>query len=101
MQTPDLINGLFEASGAVFLGMNVRQALKDKMIRGVHWGPTVYFTAWGIWNLYYYPSLGQWVSLAGGLGISGMNLVWAALMIRYWNRSPATVAPSDVFLDTH
>jgi hypothetical protein len=83
----DVINGLFELMGAACLVVNVRQALRDKQIKGVHWGPTIYFTAWGIWNLWYYPSLNQWFSLAGGLAITLMNLVWLALVIRYWRRA--------------
>ena len=83
---PDLINGLFEISGGFFILMNVRQMWRDKMVRGVHWGPTLFFTSWGLWNLYYYPHLDQWISFAGGMFIVAVNAVWLAMMIYYWRR---------------
>jgi len=82
----DLVNGLFELGGAAFICLNVRQILIDKAVRGVHWLPTLFFTAWGFWNLYYYPSLDQWWSFAGGLAIVTVNAVWLALVAKYWRR---------------
>jgi len=63
---PDLINGLFEFAGAFALALNVRQLWRDKEVKGVHPIPTAFFAAWGLWNLFYYPHLGQYWSLAGG-----------------------------------
>ncbi len=78
--TPDLINGLFEAGGAVTLCLNVRALWRDRGISGVHWGPVAFFSAWGLWNLIYYPSLHQWFSFAGGLLVVTINLVWLGLL---------------------
>lgn len=75
-QLPDLINGLFEFSGALFNCLNVRAIFRDKKISGVHWSPVVLFSAWGLWNLYYYPHLHQWLSFTGGLAIVSTNLIW-------------------------
>lgn len=80
---PDLIDGLFELLGSVLLWMNVRKLRHDKMVRGVHWGPTTFFFVWGVWNLYYYPFLGQWLSFLGGLSIMVANLTWLILMLKY------------------
>lgn len=77
---PNLVNGAFELAGACALAMNVRQLLRDQELKGVHWGPTVFFTAWGLWNLLYYPHLGQWASFCGGLAIVAVNLVWLWLI---------------------
>lgn len=82
--TPDVFNGLFELAGACLLSLNVRQVWRDKVVRGVHWGATTFFTAWGFWNLFYYPSLDQWWSFAGGCAIVTVNAVWLALMLWYW-----------------
>lgn len=41
------------------------------------------FTLWGVWNIYYYPSLNQWCSFAGGLVIVAANALWVGLMLRY------------------
>lgn len=81
--TPDFINGLFEFAGAAFLSLNVRQILHDKVVKGVHWSSTVFFTSWGFWNLYYYPSLEQWWSFAGGVAIVAVNSVWLYLIWYY------------------
>ena len=84
---PDTINGVFELGSAVMLLLNVRMLLRDRKVSGVHWAPTAFFTVWGIWNLWYYPSLGQWMSFAGGCAIVVVNTVWLALAIRFSRNS--------------
>jgi hypothetical protein len=83
MDSFDLTNGIFELIGAVMLAFNVRKLYKDKMIRGVHWGPTGFFSAWGLWNIFYYPHLGQWFSFAGGVALVIFNIIWCGQMIYY------------------
>ncbi len=77
----DAINGLFELAGAALVLLNVRALWRDRVLRGVHWGPTVFFTAWGLWNLVYYPSLSQWWSFAGGLALVIVNALWLGLLM--------------------
>ena len=81
--SPDQINGLFEAGGSVMLWKNVYTLYKQKMVRGVHWGPTAFFWLWGLWNLFYYPHLHQWFSFSGGPSIVTANGVWLYQMIKY------------------
>jgi hypothetical protein len=83
---PDLINGAFEAFGGVFIVINIHQLLKDKIVKGIHWGSTIFFTIWGIWNVYYYPFLGQWISFSGGLFIAVANIIWMCLRVYYWRK---------------
>jgi hypothetical protein len=83
---PDLINGLFESTGAFFILLSVLKLHRDKKVRGVHWLHTSFFAAWGYWNLYYYPHLGQWFSFWGGIGITVTNTVWVLQLI-YYTRS--------------
>ncbi len=85
MTTPDLVNGLFESIGGLMVWLNVKQIVKDKAVKGVHWLPTMFFTSWGYWNLYYYPHLNQWLSFLGGLVIVSGNTAWVAMMVKYWN----------------
>lgn len=85
MQAPDLVNGLFEFFGGAVNWLNVRQLLRDKKLRGVSKIPTVVFTTWGFWNLFYYPHLGQWLSFTGGIVIVGANAFWVYLAWRYRN----------------
>lgn len=79
----DLTNGAFEFAGSLAVWMNVRALLRDREVKGVRVGVFVFFASWGVWNLYYYPSLGQWASFAGGVSIVVANVVWVVLAIRY------------------
>ncbi len=84
---PDLINGLFEGLGAVALWGNVIAIRRDRRVNGVDWRATLFFTAWGLWNLYYYPHLGQWLSFVGGLAIVCVNITWLAHVLAYRSRA--------------
>lgn len=83
MLSPDLINGIFEIIGSIFLWLNVIKLHKDKMVRGYHWLTTAFFMSWGYWNLYYYPYLDQWFSFGGGCSIVLANTVWLVQMFYY------------------
>lgn len=81
--TPDVINGLFEVSGGLLCWANVARLVRDKRVVGVYWEVQGFFSVWGLWNLYYYPALGQWASFAGGLFLSLGNTTWTALAVYY------------------
>ncbi len=81
--TPDFINALFELGSAAFGVLNVRAIRRSHTIAGVHWLPTAYFFVWGIWNLYFYPVLGQWFSLVAGIAITLINLIWLGHVFYY------------------
>ena len=83
---PDTINGLFEFAGAGFLSLNVIKMYKDKILKGYNWWATVFFTSWGLWNLYYYPYLDQWFSFWGGCAIVFVNTIWIGQIIYYSRR---------------
>lgn len=80
---PDLINAGFEFFGGALNYLNVRALQRDKKVAGVSVVPTTFFSAWGLWNLYYYPHLGQWLSFTGGLVIVSVNIWWVVLAIYY------------------
>jgi hypothetical protein len=84
--TPDLVNGLFELIGALSIYGHVRRLRRDREVRGVYWPSVAFFTAWGAWNLFYYPSLGQWFSFTGGFAIATMNTWWVYLLLKYRSR---------------
>jgi len=84
---PDVINGLFELLGAPFILVSIVRLRKDKAVRGVSWIHAMFFTAWGFWNLYYYPFLDQWFSFSGGIAIVTANSVWVGLLIYYSKRA--------------
>jgi len=81
--TPDTINALFEILGFVFVGINVRKIWHDKLVRGAHWVPMAFFTSWGYWNMYYYPSLEQWWSFWGAFATAFTNTAYLTLLIYY------------------
>ena len=81
--TFDYINAAFECVGAFLSWMNVRRLISDKKVAGVHWQVVGFFAAWGYWNLFYYPSLGQWWSTAAGGLLALANTVWVVLALRY------------------
>lgn len=83
MQLPDLANGLFEALAGFMIWQNVKRIRKDKQVRGTDWRTTFFFSAWGYWNMYYYPHLGQWLSFAGGCAITLGNSAWLFYAFKY------------------
>lgn len=84
--SPDLINGFFELFATFFICLHIRRTLKDKSVKGVSIVATVFFFAWGVWNIYFYPSQKLWWSFAGGLLVAIANLVWVVLMVVYHRR---------------
>lgn len=79
--TPDLVNALFEALGAIFLLRHCWVLWKSKQARGVSLISTIFFASWGLWNIYYYPHLEQWYSFSAGLAIVSANCLWIWLII--------------------
>jgi hypothetical protein len=89
--TNDLINAGFECSGALFILNNCRTLIHDKLVRGVSLLTTVYFTVWGIWNVIYYPSLGQRWSFVAGMCICTANILWITLMLYYKRKEKSQI----------
>lgn len=81
----DAANALLETLGGFFVLGHCRAVWRDRQVKGVSVISTVFFLVWGVWNLYYYPSLGQWLSLAGGIFLTLANLLWVSLLI-YFSR---------------
>jgi len=79
----DYLNGLFELVGAYFIWMNVVYLYKDKNIAGIYWPSWAFFAAWGLWNLYYYPSLDQWFSFSMGILLVSGNVTWVLMAMWY------------------
>lgn len=79
----DYINGLFELGMALAILMSIRKLHQEKMIYGIHWTNIAFPLCWGIFNLLYYPSLGQWFSFFGGVVVVTVNLVYLGMIIYY------------------
>ena len=65
MTWADTTNGIYESMGGLFMLANCVKVYKDKEVKGISLLSMLFFTSWGYWNLYYYPSLSQWMSTVG------------------------------------
>lgn len=74
----DVVNACFELGGAILCWRNAWQLYKDREVKGVYWPVTGFFACFGLWNLYYYPSLGQWLSFYAGVILCAGNCAWVA-----------------------
>jgi drug/metabolite transporter superfamily protein YnfA len=81
--TPDIINGTFEIIGGMLCCLNVRQIWRDRKVTGFYWPTQAFFAIWGMWNLYFYPTLGQWFSFGGGVFLVLANTTWTLLAHHY------------------
>lgn len=82
-QYNDMINAIFEVGGGYFSWGNVYKLYKDKIVRGVYWPMWIFLSAWGLWNLYYYPSVGHDYSFWAGIFLVSANIAWLGLAIKY------------------
>jgi hypothetical protein len=82
----DVGNGTFELVGGLVVWQNVRRIRCDKQIRGADWRVTAFFTFWCGWNLWYYPSLNQWLSFVGAFAVGVANATWLFYAIKYRKR---------------
>lgn len=87
MSWADNVNGLYEAIGGLMMLLSCYRLYKDKEVKGVSMITAGFFTSWSFWNLYYYPSLGQWASFAGGIIIGLSNALWVGLAIYYTRKA--------------
>lgn len=78
-----MVNGCFEGGGGLMLLLNVRRLRRDRRVQGVSIPVQAFWTGWGVWNLWFYPHLGQWVSFFGGISVVLGNAAWVALALWY------------------
>ena len=94
----DLINSLLLVIGGGLNFTNCWVIYRDKCVRGVSIYPVAFFALWALWDLYYYPHLGQWISFLGGLVIATANTLWCGLALYYRGRDVILLdhpSPSD------
>lgn len=81
--SPDMINGMIEFFGCLMALNNCRVLWQAKAVAGVSILSTTFFNVWGVWNLYYYPSLDQWWSFSGGVALVTANTLYIILLIKF------------------
>lgn len=89
MNIADIVNGLFETAGGFFILLSILKLHREKIVRGVSWIHVGFFSSWGYWNLYFYPSLDQWFSFWGGVLLVASNTYWLGQMVFYIARENA------------
>lgn len=83
MALPDLINGFLEAVGGFFVAFSIIKLHREKIVRGISAVHVGFFSAWGVWNLFYYPHLDQWLSFYGGIVLALTTWVYLGQIIYY------------------
>lgn len=83
MNNGDLINAVFELGGSITIWLHTRKIIQDRGHAGVSVWSVAFMILWGVWNLWYYPSLNQWLSFFAGCSICLANVVWLGFLIYY------------------
>jgi hypothetical protein len=81
MSIADTINGGFELFASAFILNHAWALWKSKQAYGISLVSTIFFGLWGLWNVFYYPHIGQMMSFYGGLAVLAANSVWIGLII--------------------
>jgi hypothetical protein len=81
--TPDHTQATWEIGAALFGLLNIRAIRKSRSVTGVHWLPTAYFSAWGVYNLWFYAALDLPMSWWAGIGMCAVNLTWLCHLCYY------------------
>lgn len=92
----DLINGSFEVAAGLAVLHHCAVLRHDRQVRGLSIPAVFFFTAWGFWNIYYYPFLGQPLSFAGGIFVTVANCTYLALLLQY--RDGINLPQTRIFL---
>lgn len=83
----DGVNASFEIIAGFLLLLNVREIVRTKTVKGVHLAPAIFFTIWGMWNIFYYPMLKQPISFYAALLVVAANGAWVILAVYYKNKN--------------
>jgi hypothetical protein len=81
--SPDVTQAMWEGGSACFQLLNVRAIRRSRSIAGVHWLPTAFFAAWGIYNLWFYTVMRLPYAYWAGLAITVTNLIWLGHLCYY------------------
>ncbi len=83
MTLHDIVNSVFELFAGFAILMHCRAATKAQNVAGVSVLATIFFASWGVWNLFYYPMLGQWFSFFAGIFVMYANVMWIRAQFKF------------------
>lgn len=78
-----MANAAFEAGAGLAVLAHCWKLHDHRKARGLSIPAVLFFTLWGGWNMYYYPHLGQFWSLAGGIFVTLANLIYIAMLVTH------------------
>lgn len=78
----DAFNAVLELIAGAVLWLHVQRAERAGEIVGVHWAPAAFFGGWALWNCFYYPMLGQWLSAIAAVAPCIANVAFLRLYLR-------------------
>lgn len=84
----DVINGIWELVGAIFIIPSIMNIIKTKVSNGITWHTQTFFLSWGLWNVFFYPYNGFTYSFIGGLVLAVVNIVWLILILKHRVKKP-------------
>lgn len=83
MSALDLINsGLVSLAVAAAYG-DVLQLKADRVAKGMKLSTGLLLTVWPLWDLFYYHSLAQWLSMTACVLLAGLRATWLFLAVKY------------------
>lgn len=83
MSWPDMVNAGFEFGAGLAVLAHCERLYEDKEARGLSIPAVVFFTLWGLWNIFYYPHLDQPWSFYGGLYVTAINALYVSMLVSY------------------
>lgn len=83
----DLVNAAFELGGTFLMLPTLIRAWRLGVVQGVHLATPLFFWSWGVWNILYYPSLGQTWSFIAGVLLCITNTFWIYAVWKFTPRS--------------
>lgn len=87
--SPDVTQAMWEAGSACLQLLNLRAVRRARKVEGVHWLPTAFYFAWGIYNIWFYRVLSLPFAFWASLAITAVNLTWL-LHVWYYARNRGT-----------
>lgn len=83
MNAVDTINSLLVFGYIIFGFINIKSVMRDKVIKGI----SIYFVYFIVivstWNMYYYYSLEQYISMILAIILCIINIIWSSLILYY------------------
>jgi len=83
--TSDIINGLYELLASIFLSLNIYATYKAKKSVGINILSIIFFSSWGMYNLFFYHINHLCYSFYGGIAMVTVNLTWIFFILKYRN----------------